>query len=362
MSKDVIIVGSGPAGLSAAVAAAQNGAKVTVIDENPKPGGQLFKQIHKFFGSEEHHAGVRGIDIGSLLLDKCKEYNVEIMLNTFVWGIFDNGHEVAIKKRDGTTGRLHTKKLILATGAKEKPLAFPGWTLPGVMGAGCAQTLMNMYRVLPGKKILMVGTGNVGLIVSYQFLQAGADVVGVVEVLPRISGYVVHARKILRMGVPMYTSHTVCKAIGEESVEGAVIAKVDQNCDVIKNSQIMLDVDLVCLAVGLAPNVEIARSLKCEMIYKRELGGLVPVHNKQMKTSLDDVYVCGDLSAIEEASVAMVEGSIAGLAVSEALGNIKAKEAEDKLESCYENLQALRSGPRAEGIRKANMDVIERCW
>ena len=191
MNKDVeiLIIGAGPAGLSAAIEAARYGAKVLVVDENDKPGGQLFKQIHKFFGSRRHQAGVRGIDIGTELLNEVKELGVEVMLNTVAYGIYPNDEGVALCV-DGETGMIvHPEKIIMATGASENPLAFPGWTLPGVVGAGAIQTMINVHRVPVGKKVLMIGSGNVGLIVTYQLLQSGAEVAGILEAAPALGGY-----------------------------------------------------------------------------------------------------------------------------------------------------------------------------
>ena len=149
---ELAIVGAGPAGLCAAIEAAEAGVKVTLIDENSRPGGQLFKQIHKFFGSREHYAGMRGLDIGAMLLEETKKRGVDVMLDTIAWGIFeDNVLGLATKEK---SIQLKPQKILLATGALERPLAFPGWTLPNVMGAGAMQTLINIHRVLPGKRVL----------------------------------------------------------------------------------------------------------------------------------------------------------------------------------------------------------------
>lgn len=174
ITTDIAVIGAGSAGLSAASA----GADVLVIDENHLPGGQLFKQIHKFFGSRAHQAGTRGFQIGQELLERVQKSGARVWLDTLVYGI----------ERDCSLGVIHdgehyvvrAKKVIVATGAKENYMAFPGSTLPGVMGAGAAQTMVNVNRVLPGKRVVMLGSGNVGLIVSYQLMQAGADVVALV--------------------------------------------------------------------------------------------------------------------------------------------------------------------------------------
>ena len=197
---DVIVVGAGPAGLGAAIEAGRQGAKVLLLDENDRPGGQLFKQIHKFFGSREHYAGTRGFAIGRQLLQEAEEAGVEIHLGRRVWGIFPDGSVTAAN--DTESVRYQGSYLILATGASENALAFPGCTLPGVMTAGAAQTFANVHHVLPGQNIVMVGSGNVGLIVTYQLLQAGANVKAILEAAPKLSGYAVHAGKVRRAGVP----------------------------------------------------------------------------------------------------------------------------------------------------------------
>ena len=163
---DMIVVGAGPAGLSAAIEAAKKGMHVVVYDENAKPGGQLFKQIHKFFGSKEHKAKIRGFHIGEELLAEAASLGVEVVLNAIVIGIFPE-KEVTVKVEDHV---IHVKgdTILIATGASENMVTFPGWTLPGVIGAGAAQTMMNLHGTLPGKRVLMLGSGNVGLVVSFQ--------------------------------------------------------------------------------------------------------------------------------------------------------------------------------------------------
>ena len=148
ISTEIAVIGAGPAGLCAAIEASKLGAKVTLIDENALPGGQLFKQIHKFFGSKEHLAGVRGYEIGRQLLEELEQSNAEVMLSSTAYGIFrDNTIGVVQNK---THYAIQAEKIILAAGGKENYMDFPGSTLPGVMGAGAAQTMINVNRVLPG--------------------------------------------------------------------------------------------------------------------------------------------------------------------------------------------------------------------
>ena len=356
METEVAVVGAGPAGLVAAIEARRAGCKVTVVDENHKPGGQLFKQLHKFFGSRAHHAGVRGFAIGEQLLAECQACGVQVHLDTVCWGLFE-GNRLALRRGDRSE-LLHFQRLVLATGASENALSFPGWTLPGVMGAGAAQTLMNLHRVLPGQRVLMVGAGNVGLIVAYQLLQAGAEVVAIIEGLPRIGGYGVHASKVRRAGVPILTSHTILRAHGTEYVTSAVIARVNTRWQPVPGSEQTLAVDTSCLAVGLSPMAELAWLAGCEFAYSGPLGGHVPMHNEDMQTTVPGIYVAGDIAGIEEASTAMEQGRLAGLAAAESLGYLSTEEARSRKEAARRALAELRAGPFGEARQEARERIV----
>jgi sarcosine oxidase subunit alpha len=198
-------------------------------------------------------------------------------------------------------------------------LAFENGDLPGVYGAGAVQTLMNVGGVVPGSRVLMVGAGNIGLIVSYQLLQAGVEVAAVIDAASEIGGYHVHAAKIRRAGVPILTSHTILRAEGVDAVRGATIARVDADWNPVAGTERTLDVDTICLAVGLTPNCELAFGLGCQGAFVPELGGRVAVHGDDLETSVEGVFVAGDASGIEEASTAMLEGRLAGIAAAERL-------------------------------------------
>ena len=340
---DVIIVGGGPAGLACAIEAAKAGADVTLIDENGRPGGQLFKQIHKFFGSSRHKAGIRGFDIGIQLLEKVNKLAVDTLLNTVAYGIFD-GKTVGIIE-NGKTDMIQGEKILLATGAIENPVVFPGWTLPGIMGAGAAQTMINIHRVLPGQRFIMLGSGNVGLIISYQLMQAGARVVVVVEADPRIGGYQVHASKIRRVGVPIITSSTIKGARGDKEVEEVEIVKLDSSWKPIKGTEINLSANCICIAAGLHPSTKLAQMAGCALAFFPELGGRLPVHNEDMETTIDGIYVAGDTAGVEEASTAMEEGALAGIDMVQKLGHLSKDRAVRKREEIKQSLLTLRSGP-----------------
>ena len=356
-SFDIVVVGAGPAGLAAAIEAAKRGARTLVVDENNKPGGQLFKQIHKFFGSHEHRAGVRGYDIGRQLLDEATNSGVTVWLDTVVHGLFDS--RVAVL-REGRHVTVETGRIILATGASENAVAFPGSTLPGVMGAGAIQTMINVHRVLPGKRFVMLGSGNVGLIVCYQLMQAGAEVLAVVEAMPSIGGYGVHAAKIRRAGVPILVGTTISRVVGQGKVEAVVLATLGPDGKIDPQSERTLAADTVGLAVGLTPLTELAWMAGCEFFFSPKLGGHLPLHDENMLTSLPYLYVAGDITGVEEASTAMEEGRLAGIATAESLGLVAAATAAADKAAVRQRIEVLRSGPFGEGRRLAKAEILQQ--
>jgi thioredoxin reductase len=340
---ELAIVGAGPAGLSAAIEAAKAGVKALLIDENQRPGGQLFKQIHKFFGSHAHKAGTRGMKIGEELLAEAQALDMEVWLGSEVWGL-ENGHDLWVVK-DGKEDRsVRAQKIVLATGATENAVTFPGWTLPGVMGAGAAQTMINVHRVLPGRRAVTLGSGNVGVIVSYQLLQAGMEVAAVVEAAPALGGYGVHTAKVRRAGIPFYVSHTIKRALGENRVDKVELVRLDEAFRQIPGTEFFLDADTVCLAAGLTPLTELAWLAGCQFQFVPALGGHLPIHNHEMRTTQPDIYVAGDISGIEEASTAMEEGKLAGVSAAAALKHISPARAAALSAGIWENLNALRCG------------------
>lgn len=339
---DLIIVGAGPSGLSAAIEAAKRGLRVVVFDENEKPGGQLFKQIHKFFGSREHKAKIRGFVIGQELLDEADKAGVEVVLNATVIGFYQD-KEIVVKI-DEEVRHFKGNAVIIATGAAENMVTFEGWTLPGVIGAGAAQTMMNIHGIKPGQKVLMLGSGNVGLVVSFQLLQAGCEVAALVDAAPKIGGYGVHAAKVARTGVPFYLSHTIVRAEGDTRVEGVTIAEVDDRFQFIPGTEKHFDVDTICLAVGLSPMSQLLKMAGCQMEDNPKRGGQVPVCDEYGRTSLPGIFVVGDVSGIEEASSAMIEGRMAGVAASEYLGYIEKEERDAELTMLDKALDGLRQG------------------
>jgi sarcosine oxidase, subunit alpha len=297
---ECLIIGGGPAGLTAAIELGKAGVRALVVDDKHRLGGKLVLQTHKFFGSiEACHAGTRGIDIATKLEREVKQFeNVRVWLNSTVLSVFSD-RRVGVLRDNSQYFIVRPDILLVAAGAREKSLVFPGNTLPGVYGAGAFQTLVNRDLVRPTDKLFIVGGGNVGLIGGYHALQAGIGVVGLCEALPECGGYKVHKDKLVRMGVPVYTSHTIVRAEGTKEVEAVVIAEIDKSWKPIPGTEKRFECDTVLVAVGLDPVDEFLR--------KANEFGLPAV-------------AAGDSEEIAEASAAMFTGRIRGLEVARRLG------------------------------------------
>jgi len=342
----VLIIGGGPAGLEAGITSARLGLSTLIIDENPIPGGQLVKQTHKFFGSKTEYAGLRGFEIARTMLEELRKTGGRSLTETGAIGYYgkDEKHKfLAVHKREGDCHLLEIEadNIVVASGASENYLSFPGNYLPGVYGAGGVQTLMNVYGVRPGNKALIVGSGNVGLIVGYQLLQSGVEVKALIEVMPRVGGYLVHASKLARLGVPILLRHTIKEAKGTEYVSGATIIALDENKQPIEGTELELDVDLILIAVGLSASTAIISQAGCEKMFVPELADWIPVHNADMETTVDGIYVAGDGAGIAEASTAMLEGRIAGAAIAEKEGH-NPEEARRIKQEAFDELNTLR--------------------
>lgn len=343
IEKELIIIGGGPSGLCAAKMACEAGLSVLLIDRSPSLGGQLIKQTHKFFGSKAQYAKTRGFDIAKILIDQVKGHeNLEILEHATVVGLYPD-KVVTVYVNDQYL-KYQAKAVIVATGASEKFLAFENNDLPGIYGAGAVQTLMNLYGVLPGQEIMMVGSGNIGLIVSYQLLQVGVKVKAIIEAAPTIGGYKVHASKIRRLGIPIYTQTTIKKAIGKDHLEAVELVSLDEKWNPIIGTEKIEKIDALCISVGLSPMHQLLSMVHAKTKYVSELGGFVPVITETHQTTVEGIFACGDAVGIEEASSAMMEGYLTGLYVCNYFQ--KNHPDQEKLISKYEHeLDMLRNGP-----------------
>jgi len=319
---ECFVIGGGPAGLSAAIELGKAGVRTLVVDDKHRLGGKLVLQTHKFFGSiEACYAGTRGIDIATKLEQQIRQFeNVQVWLNTIALAVFSDRRVGVLRQGRYVVVQPHV--LLVATGAREKSLVFKGNTLPGVYGAGAFQTLVNRDLVRPTERLFIVGGGNVGLIAGYHALQAGIQVVGLCEALPDCSGYKVHKDKLARLGVPIYTSHTVLSANGEEQVESVTIARIDEHWRAIPGTEKTFACDTLLVAVGLDP-VD-------EFVHKAREFGL-------------PVFAAGDAEEIAEASAAMFTGRIRGLEIARRLG----RDVGEIPQEWYTTAEVLKSRPGA---------------
>jgi glycine/D-amino acid oxidase-like deaminating enzyme/Fe-S-cluster-containing hydrogenase component 2 len=319
---DVLIIGGGPSGLSAAIEIDKNNIRTILIDDKSELGGKLLLQTHKFFGSvEDSFAGTRGIDIGRKLAEAVKNSAC-----VDIWTLSTALHAFKDKKvgilKDGKYILVSPKVILNAAGAREKFLRFSGNALTGIYGAGAFQTLVNRDLIKCSKRLFIVGGGNVGLIAGYHALQAGIDVVGLVEAMPTCGGYKVHADKLMRLGVPIYTSHSILCANGSDVVESVTITQIDKNFVPIEGTEKTFECDTVLIAVGLESLSEFTTSA--------EIAGM-------------KVFAAGDASEIAEASSAMFNGKIVGSLISKELG----ADVPDIPQAWYDKAEILKSHPGA---------------
>ncbi|MFA7009418.1 MAG: FAD-dependent oxidoreductase, partial [Elusimicrobiales bacterium] len=321
---DALIIGGGPSGLAAAAELGKLNVNTLIIDDKHKLGGKLVLQTHKFFGSvEDCYAGTRGIDIADKLEEQLKEYpSVRIWLNAVCVAVFSD-KKVGVLYGDRYF-LIKPRALVSATGAREKSLAFPGNTLPGVYGAGAFQTLVNRDLVRPAKRLFVVGGGNVGIIAAYHALQAGIQVVGLIEAGPRCGGYKVHADKLKRLGVPIYTGHTIARAEGGTELETVTIAKVDGRFKLIPGTERSFKADTLLIAVGL--------------------NSVNEFHSAAVEFGMN-AFVCGDAEEIAEASAAMFSGKIVSHKVLKSLGIMSGEVPQ----FWFERLEVLKSRPGKTG-------------
>ena len=357
LETDFLIVGGGPAGMQAAIEAGRKGVNIVLLDDKDKLGGQLVKQTHTFFSDVKYAAGKRGFKLGErMIAELAKLPNVKILTETDAVGYYPEENIMLLKRPGNASLKVKAKKYLVATGAYEKSILFDNNDLPGVYGAGGVQTLLNVFGVKPGKRGILLGTGNVALMVAYHLLQAGVEVEGVyAPSFRRVRGYHVHAAKIQRHGVPIVTRHTVVKALGTNEVNGAIITKLNPDYTPVKGSEYKVDCDFICVGVGLNPAYDLVQLFNPKMIYNGTLGGMVPIRDKTYRFT-ENAYIAGDCGSIEEATTAMLEGGLAGLNVANAFG-VGDEEVQNKIEEYTHALEEDRGSPFSTRLKAAIQDI-----
>ena len=336
LTPDVLVIGGGPGGLSAALAAARSGADVVMVDERGAAGGQYFKQPTGMCEINE-----RALDnqyrAGRVLLGKVSESGARLLLNTRVWG--GNGPYELYAVSDKRRLLLRASTVVLATGAFERGVPFPGWTLPGVMTTGAAQTLLRSHLVSPGRRVLVSGNGPLNLQVAAELATAGVEVVAVAELSPifQISG-VAHLaamsaaapthlfeglgylRVLVSHRVPILAKSSVIKVQGEGRAETASVASIDSAGHPVPGTDRIFAVDAVCVGFGFVPATELARSFGCACRIDVRSGALFINRDRRGRSSVPGVWIVGDGGAVQGADVAQAMGTLAGLDAAASLG------------------------------------------
>ncbi len=361
-SCDLLVVGGGPAGLAAAALAAEAGLRVVLLDERTKLGGQYFKQPA---GVDPRVPSDRQFAAGRALIRRVIDAGVEVHSETCVWGAFGLDAIDAVSPRGRQ--RYSCRALVLAPGAYERGVPFPGWTLPGVMTTGAAQTLWRSYGVAPGKRVLVSGNGPLNMQVAAELTRGGASVAAVVELAgaplpargraliamaraaPSLVRAGLHYRGVLaRARVPVIYGATIVRADGGGHVHSAQVAGVDSSGRPDLSKLRHFEVDAICLGFGFIPSTEAARSLGCRHQFAAGFGHLQTVVDACGATSVDGVWVVGDGAGIRGAWHAQAQGELAALDVLRKLG---VKPSGDSLQSKAERAVA-RQKRFQEGLAK----------
>ncbi len=292
---DVIVIGGGPAGLAAAIKAHENGAKTLIIEREERLGGMLKQCIHDGFGLSRFGERLAGPEYVERFMDKVRENKIEVMLRTFVTRIdkTDDGFCVVTVNNEGLK-KTNTKSLVLATGCRErtaKQVLIHGTRPAGVFTAGTAQHFTNRLGVMPTKRCVILGSGDIGLIMARRLTLEGAEVIGVYEINPTPSGLTRNIHQCLHdYDIPLYLSHTVTRVFGTDRLEAVEISEVDENYNPIEGTQQKIECDALIVSVGLIPENELAESIGVKLDSHTK----GPVCDGQLMTSVPGVFSCGN--------------------------------------------------------------------
>lgn len=363
---DLLIIGAGPAGLAAARAAAARGVGVLVLDERPQSGGQFFKPL-----APSHQADApldKQFRAGEALVAAAQQAGVRLQQDAVVVGALGSpeaGPAEVIAIVNGREVVYRPRRLLLATGAYERPAPFSGWTLPGVMTTGAAQTLIRAYRVAPGRRVVIAGNGPLNLQLACELISAGVEVAAVLESAAKpslrqwrdmltaawtapdlVGDGASYLWRLRRAGVPVLWSHAVVSASGEGAVARVRYARLDADGRPVESEAVDVAADTLCLGYGFIPSTEIARAVGCgHRLVDRHIGYLATETDPVGRTTVEGVFAVGDGVDLGGARVALARGARAGIAIARDLGHAS--------DDAAEQAEAERLLQRAETFQAA---------